>query len=108
MTIFFEYTATKRQHLIAGLILAAAALSQTASATTTDTAKLPTASPADTAACEAGLQFGITTDKIPSACHARLVAVKTSDDEVKEKWEYQNGFLFFSHGVLKAVRQVNN
>jgi hypothetical protein len=108
MTTLFEYAAAQRRHLIAGLILAAAALSQTASATTTDTAKLPPAGPAETATCEAGLQFGITTDKIPLECHARLVAVKTTDDEVKEKWEYQNGFLFFSHGVLKAVRQVNN
>ena len=57
------------------------------------------------ATCQAGLRFGLTPDAIPPECHAHLVDARTTDTDRKEKWEYQGGYLVFSHGALIAIQR---
>jgi hypothetical protein len=95
-----------RKGIIAALAVWAIGFSQAIAATPADPPSVMDSTVTDE--CQAGLQFGIAPDKIPPACHAHLVAVKVDDNEEREKWEYQRGFLIFSHGALKAIRQLNN
>jgi hypothetical protein len=101
-----DMTSQGHKQKIIGFLFALIACSQVAAVTPNETAN-PQLDPAETETCQAGLRFGITTDKIPLACHAHLVAANPGDAERKEKWEYQNGVLIFTRGVLQAIRQSN-
>jgi hypothetical protein len=61
----------------------------------------------DEIACQAGLKFGITPDQIPRECKPSLVGERNTSMGYREKWRYQGGFLYFTDGVLIAIRQMD-
>jgi hypothetical protein len=58
-------------------------------------------------ACEQGLTFGMTPDKIPAVCRAYPLAISLATARRREKWHYRAGYLLFYDGVLTAIIRRN-